>query len=70
MALTLNNMLPAESSMTYDGGNYLLVVPYFETTGPGHFKMVSDFDTVLSAGFILRSPVTYVAVSRIAPQHR
>lgn len=42
MALTLNNMLPAESSMTYDGGNFLLVVLYFETPGPGHFKVVND----------------------------
>ena len=46
MAVALNGMLPAERNMTYDGGNFLLVVPYFETPGPGHFKMVSDFASI------------------------
>ena len=39
-------MLPAERNMTYDGGNFLGVVPYFDVPGPGHFKMVSDFASI------------------------
>ena len=46
VAVALNRMLPAERNMTYDGGNFLGVVPYFDVPGPGHFKMVSDFASI------------------------
>ena len=46
LAVSLNAMLPKERNMTYDGGNFLGVVPYFDVPGPGHFKMVSDFASI------------------------
>ncbi len=46
VAVALNRMLPAERNMTYDGGNFLGVVPYFDVPNPGHFKMVSDFASI------------------------
>lgn len=46
LAVALNRMLPAERNMTYDGGNFLGVVPYFDVPTPGHFKMISDFASI------------------------
>ncbi len=46
LAVALNDMLPKQRNMTYDGGNFLGVVPYFDVPGPGHFKMVSDFASI------------------------
>lgn len=45
-AVELNRMLPAERNMTYDAGNFLGVLPYFDVPTPGHFKMVNDFASI------------------------
>lgn len=46
LAVALNRMLPAERNMTYDAGNFLGVVPFFDVPDPGHFKMTNDFASI------------------------
>ena len=54
LAVALDRMLPAKRNMIYDGGNFLGVVPYFSTPGPGHFKMTNTFASIgLSFGAAL-----------------
>lgn len=53
-AVEFNKLLPADRNMVYDGGNFLAVVPYIDTPGPGHFKMTNDFASIgLSFGAAL-----------------
>jgi len=46
LAVRLSAMLPDRRNMTYDAGNFLGVVPFFETPGPAHFKMTNDFASI------------------------
>lgn len=46
LAVALNRLLPAERSVAYDGGNFLGVIPYIDTPGPGHFRMTNDFASI------------------------
>lgn len=46
LAIELDKLLPADRNMVYDGGNFLGVVPYISTPGPGHFKMTNDFASI------------------------
>ncbi|MEQ9642805.1 MAG: thiamine pyrophosphate-dependent enzyme [Alphaproteobacteria bacterium] len=45
-AVEFNKLLPADRNLVYDGGNFLAVVPYIDTPGPGHFKMTNDFASI------------------------
>jgi acetolactate synthase-1/2/3 large subunit len=46
VAMALDKMLPTNRNMVYDAGNFLGVVPYFSTPGPGHFKMTNVFASI------------------------
>lgn len=54
LAIALDKLLPEQRNMVYDGGNFLGVVPYLGTPGPGHFKMTNTFASIgLSFGAAL-----------------
>ncbi len=46
LAIELDRLLPAQRQLIYDGGNFLGVVPYLTTPGPGHFKMTNEFASI------------------------
>ena len=46
LALELDQLLPADRNLVYDAGNFLGVVPYLRTPGPGHFKMTNEFASI------------------------
>ena len=46
LALELNQLLPGDRNLVYDAGNFLGVVPYLRTPGPGHFKMTNEFASI------------------------
>ncbi len=54
VGVELNKLLPEDRNLVYDGGNFLGIVPYLSTPGPGHFKLTSDFASIgLSFGAAL-----------------
>ena len=42
----LNKLLPEQSNIVYDAGNFLGILPYLSVPGPGHFKMTSEFASI------------------------
>ena len=46
LALELDQLLPEDRNLVYDAGNFLGVVPYLSTPGPGHFKMTNEFASI------------------------
>ncbi|MBC8239889.1 MAG: thiamine pyrophosphate-binding protein [Alphaproteobacteria bacterium] len=46
LALELGKLLPEDRNVVYDAGNFLGVVPYIPTPGPGHFKMTNEFASI------------------------
>lgn len=46
LALELDRLLPATRNLVYDSGNFLQILPYLGTPGPGHIKHTSDFFSV------------------------
>ncbi|MBH69190.1 MAG: hypothetical protein CMM58_12610 [Rhodospirillaceae bacterium] len=46
LALKLDQLLPDNRNLVYDAGNFLGVVPYLRTPGPGHFKLTNEFASI------------------------
>jgi len=46
LGVELDKLLPQDRNLVYDGGNFLGIVPYLSTPGPGHFKLTSDFASI------------------------
>ena len=46
LAQELDQLLPEDRNLVYDAGNFLGVVPYLRTPGPGHFKMTNEFASI------------------------
>jgi len=46
LALKLDQLLPENRNIVYDAGNFLGVVPYLRTPGPGHFKLTNEFASI------------------------
>ncbi len=46
LGIELDRLLPPDRNLVYDAGNFLGVVPYISTPGPGHFKMTNEFASI------------------------
>ena len=46
LGMALDRLLPADRNLVYDAGNFLGVVPYLSTPGPGHFKLTNEFASI------------------------
>ena len=46
LGMELNRLLPRDRNLVYDAGNFLGVVPYISTPGPGHFKLTNEFASI------------------------
>lgn len=46
LGVALDKLLPARRNLVYDAGNFLGIVPYLSVSGPGHFKLTSDFASI------------------------
>jgi len=46
LGMELNRLLPRDRNLVYDAGNFLGVVPYILTPGPGHFKLTNEFASI------------------------
>ena len=46
LGVALEKLLPARRNLVYDAGNFLGIVPYLSVSGPGHFKLTSDFASI------------------------
>jgi acetolactate synthase I/II/III large subunit len=46
LGMELDRLLPADRNLVYDAGNFLGVVPYISTPGPGHFKLTNEFASI------------------------
>ncbi len=46
LGMALDRLLPSDRNLVYDAGNFLGVVPYLSTPGPGHFKLTNEFASI------------------------
>ena len=46
LGMALDRLLPKDRNLVYDAGNFLGVVPYLSTPGPGHFKLTNEFASI------------------------
>lgn len=46
LGMELDRLLPKDRNLVYDAGNFLGVVPYISTPGPGHFKLTNEFASI------------------------
>lgn len=46
LAVEFDRLLPIDRNVIYDSGNFLQILPYLRTKGPGHVKHTSDFFSV------------------------
>lgn len=46
LGMALDRLLHSDRNLVYDAGNFLGVVPYLSTPGPGHFKLTNEFASI------------------------
>lgn len=61
VALEIDRMLPADRNVVYDTGNFLQILPYVTSQGPGQHKNAHDFSSIgmgfgTALGFAVGAP--------------